>query len=144
MSLYLDTAYVAKCYLNEPDASRVRSLVRGKPGLTSSALCTSELACILHRHVHDGELTRAQASRLRRMYDDDVEGGVWTLLPVTGVILDEVARRVAALHVSVYIRSADAIHLTSAADAGFREVWTSDRHMLAAAKAFGLVGRSAP
>ncbi len=143
MSLYLDTAYVAKCYLNEPDASRVRALVRGKTGLTSSALCTGELACVLHRHVHAGELTRAQAARLRRMYEADVEQGVWTLLPVSAAVLDEVARRVAALHVSVYLRSADAIHLTTAAEAGFDEVWTSDRHMLAAAKAFGLAGRSA-
>ena len=31
---------------------------------------------------------------------------------------------------------------TTAAAAGFREIWTNDRHMLAAAKSFGLRGRS--
>ena len=107
-------------------------------------LCTGELGCVLHRHIHAGGLTRAQAARLRRMYEDDVHAGVWTLLPITLGVLDEVARRVAALHVSVCIRPADAIHLTTAAEAGFGDVWTSDRHMLAAARAFGLVGRSAP
>jgi hypothetical protein len=36
----------------------------------------------------------------------------------------------------------DALHLVTAADSGFVEVWTNDRHMLAAAPHFGLVGRS--
>jgi len=32
--------------------------------------------------------------------------------------------------------------LVTAADSGFREVWTNDRHMLAAAPYFELAGRS--
>ena len=33
-------------------------------------------------------------------------------------------------------------HLVTAADSGFTEIWTNDRHMLAAAPHFGLAGRS--
>lgn len=39
MNLYLDSAYVAKCYLNDPDAVQVRNLVRGAESIHSSALC---------------------------------------------------------------------------------------------------------
>jgi predicted nucleic acid-binding protein len=41
---------------------------------------------------------------------------------------------------SVFVRSGDALHLTCAAEQGFREVYTNDRHMLQAAKQFKLVG----
>jgi predicted nucleic acid-binding protein len=40
------------------------------------------------------------------------------------------------------LRTADAVHLATAQEAGERHVWTNDRHMLAAAPYFGLEGRS--
>lgn len=42
----------------------------------------------------------------------------------------------------LFIRTPDAAHLTTASEAGEREVWTNDRHMPAAAPYFWLVGRS--
>ena len=44
----------------------------------------------------------------------------------------------------IFLRAGDAVHLMTAVDAGFKEVWTNDRHMLAAASSFGLRGRSVP
>lgn len=140
--MYLDTAYVAKCYLNEPDAAAVRRLVAGRSDLTSSAFCLAELACVVQRHVRERGLTRAQATRLRRLFDEDVRDGVWTLLPISAPLLSEVQRRVAALPPSVYVRAGDALHLVSASEAGHAEVWTNDRHMLAAASHLGVRGRS--
>ena len=43
---------------------------------------------------------------------------------------------------STYLRSGDAIHIVSAAEAGFNEIWTNDRHMLTAAASFGIAGRT--
>ena len=51
MNLYLDSAYVAKCYVNEPDSTAVRRLVRGAERLYSSIWCLAEVGCVLHRHV---------------------------------------------------------------------------------------------
>lgn len=42
----------------------------------------------------------------------------------------------------LFIRTADAVHLVTAHEIGERDVWTNDRHMLAAAHCFGLTGRS--
>jgi hypothetical protein len=36
----------------------------------------------------------------------------------------------------------DAVHLATAVEIGEVEIWTADRHMLAAAPQFGLAGRS--
>ncbi len=141
--MYLDSAYVAKCYLNEPDAGAVRTMVAGKSGLTSSAWCRAELGCIFLRHVREAALTRRQARELHDLFLDDVRHGAWTLLPVSLDLLENVESRLRRLRRrDLFLRAGDAVHLTTAADAGFREIWTNDRHMLGAARSFGLRGRS--
>jgi predicted nucleic acid-binding protein len=58
-------------------------------------------------------------------------------------LLSKMSAMLRALPAVAYLRAGDAIHLTTAADAGEREVWSNDRHLLAAAQHFGLIGRSA-
>ena len=65
MNLYLDSAYVAKCYVDEPDSEKVRRLARRAEGLHSSALCLAEVAGIFHRHLREKSLTRKQSLELR-------------------------------------------------------------------------------
>ena len=71
-----------------------------------------------------------------------MEDGLWNLVPVHEALL----RRTSALMISatrdLFLRTADAVHLTTAHEIGERAVWTNDRHMLAAAANFGLTGRS--
>ena len=142
MALYLDTAYVAKCYLNESDADAVRALVHGVTGLTSSAWCRAELACVLRRHVQDGGLSASQARTLHDLFVQDVRSGVWNLVPVSDAVLTAVEQKLRAMRRrNVFLRAGDAVHLATAAAAGFRELWTSDRRLLAAARSFGVRGR---
>lgn len=49
--------------------------------------------------------------------------------------------KIAAASDMVFLRAADALHLASAVAQGFEEIYTHDRHMLAAAAAFGLQAR---
>jgi len=142
LSIYLDSAYVAKCYINEPDAALVRRLAKGDSDLHTSALCIAELACIFQRHIREKGLSRAQALRLRKAFWEDVEGGGWTLLPISDRVLNNVEAAVRNLPRKVYVRAGDAIHLVSARDAGFLEIWSNDRHLLAAAPSFGIRGKS--
>lgn len=141
MTIYLDSAYVAKCYINEPDAHLVRRLVRDESDLHSSALCIAELACIFQRHIREKSLSRSQASALRRAFSKDIEDGVLVLLPISDALLRSVEAAVSNLPSYVHLRAGNAIHLVSARDAGFSEIWSEDRHMLAAARHFGLRGR---
>lgn len=142
MSLYLDSAYVAKSYVDEADSAEVCKLARHETAVYSSALCLAEVACALHRHVRERSLTRLQASQLAAIFRADVDAGVWLLLPVSDTLLGKVEIAVRSLPRDVFLRAGDAIHLVSARDAGFSEIWTNDRRLLAAAPHFGLRGRT--
>lgn len=142
MRLYFDTAYLGKCYWNEPDGKLVRELAQRADGLFSSAICIAEMACLAHRKVREGPATQADAIIRRDLFLDDLNGGVITALPATERLLRRVEATTRALPSSCFLRTFDALHLVTAADSGFTEIWTNDRHMIAAAPHFGLAGRS--
>jgi predicted nucleic acid-binding protein len=143
VSAYFDSAYIAKCYLNEPDSARVRGLLRTSRGAHSSSLARAEVAATVLRHLREGALTQRQASVLQSDFVKDIAAGVWMIIPVSDAFMARVAGRLARIAAVTPIRAGDAIHLSAANEAGFTELWTNDRHMLGAAPAFGLRGRTA-
>jgi predicted nucleic acid-binding protein len=140
--LYFDTAYLGKCYWNEPDGKLVRDLARGADGIYCSAICIAEMACLTRRKVREGPVTLADAAIRQDLFLEDLRTGAVTAMPVTERLLRRVEALTRTLPPSCYLRTMDALHLISAADSGFVEIWTNDRHMLAAAPFFGLSGRS--
>jgi predicted nucleic acid-binding protein len=139
--MYLDSSYIAKFYVNEEDSRPVRELIRGAEQMLSSACAIAEVSCALHRHMREGGLGQAQFRELLDAFLDHIEAGFWTLLPMDPDLLRRAALRVRALP-AMDLRANYAIHLATAQDAGEREIWTSDRKMLAAAPYFGIKGRS--
>jgi len=141
--MYLDSAYLAKYYLNEPDSPRVRKLIQSADTLISSAWSMAEVFCVFRRYLRRGDLSGKQFQILSREFLAHVDSELWTLVPVTASLIRRVTSLVATLPPAVFLRAGDAVQLVSALEAGEPEVWTNDRHMLAAAPHFGLVGRSA-
>ena len=140
--LYFDSAYVAKCYLHEGDAVAVRTLAKSAPVLCTSALALAEVSCVFHRHLREGTLKPKAAAALRDHFLGDIDAGIWKLLPITERLLRRIESTTRTLGKDIFLRAGDAIHIASALDAGFMELWTNDRHLLAAASQLGLKGRS--
>jgi predicted nucleic acid-binding protein len=103
-----------------------------------------EIACVIHRQYREGSLTAEAAAELRRLFLEDLRKGVWLLMPMTDGLLHRVEVTLRRFERNTFIRAGDAIHLVSAIDFGFDEIWTNDRHLLAAANGLGLRGRSIP
>ncbi len=114
MKLYFDTAYVAKCYLNEDDSEAVRNLAYASSGLYSSSWCMPEMACVFQRQIREFKVPRPQVTRARDFFLGDVQDAVWTLLPISEPFLLRVTSLVAALPNELYLRAGNAIHLAAA------------------------------
>lgn len=140
--MYFDTSYIAKFYFNEPESPRVRALVRKADAIHSSLWALAEFHAVLHRRMREGVSSPGDARELALRFYEHIEAGLWNLVPVNEALL----RRTSALMVAgprdLFIRTADAVHLTTAHEIGERVVWTNDRHMLSAAAYFGLRGQS--
>ena len=140
--MYLDSAYIAKFYVNERDSNAVRALIRRADSLVTSAWALGEVTCVFHRHLREGPLSAAQYRELTRAFVKHVDAGVWNLIPISAALLNRMTSLVSAAPAGVYLRAGDAVHLTTAKDIGEAEIWTNDRRLLRAAPYFGLVGRS--
>lgn len=138
--IYFDSAYVVKCYRNEPGAERVRELARREPGLCSCDIARLEFMCTIHRHLREGHITPGEARQVFVNFGQDIEAGVWEWLPVTAGLISDVCERVKQLPRNVFLRTGDALHLGCAREQAFTTIYTNDRHMLEGAAYFGLTG----
>ncbi len=100
------------------------------------------MGCILHRHVRERRLTLREAVGVRDSFAAHVEQALWVLHPLSDRLLRRTQVMALTLPPHIFLRAGDAIHLLSARDAGFSEIWSSDRRLLAAARHFGLRARS--
>jgi predicted nucleic acid-binding protein len=139
--IYLDTSYIVKCYLREPGTRQILGWLQGRSGLTCCLHGRLELFAAVHRHVREKRLRRRDASRSLGLLAEDEQAGLWNWVPVTGELVRDACEQVSSLRSSVCLRAADALHLACAAECGLREIYSHDRHLLAAAEHFGLAGR---
>ena len=140
--IYFDTSYLLKCYLAEPGHQAVRALAQQQGPVACCALGRTEWQAGVHRHLREGKLTGAQAALVYEVMQADDASGLWGWLPLTDAVMQAANREFERLPASVYLRSADALHLACARHHGFAEVYSNDRHLLDAAAHFGLAGRN--
>jgi predicted nucleic acid-binding protein len=138
--IYFDTAYVAKCYLNEHGSDEVRKLAAASKRVACCAFGRIELSATIHRNLREGKITRQQSRVIFDQFDLDESNHIWTWLPLTPELLVAAAERFRVMKPSTYLRAADALHLACVLEHGFMEIFTNDRHLLAAATAFKIKG----
>ncbi len=100
----------------------------------------AELIAAAHRKIREGSATSAHLEVLLAQVAADEAAGALRWLPITDAHLARVEVVFRHAPATVYLRAADTLHLASAAEAGFAEILSNDRHLLAAAPRFGLRG----
>ena len=140
IAVYFDTAYLLKLYRPEPGSAAVRARAAAADVLVCSLLGRAELIAAAHRKVREGTATPAHVDALIAQVAADRAAGALDWLPITEAHLDRVTVAFRRAPATVYLRAADALHLASAAEAGFVEIYSNDRNLLAAAPLFGLRG----
>ncbi len=137
---YFDAALVAKFYLNEPGRDAVRRLARTSGVVVSSGIAVAEVSAAFHRKLREEAVTPAVFKALQGQFIHDVDEGLWKLADPTAALLRDVQAAFTRLNRAVFVRSLDAIHLVTAKAEGFERIYSNDRHLLSAAKSFGLEG----
>jgi len=139
--IYLDTSYVARLYLDDPGWERVRELAA-----TDSLACClhgrAEVTATFHRKLREGVFATIQYHQVMEQFELDCEESAYHWLSLSMAVAARVSRGYKSLPKTVFLRAADALHLACAAENGFKEIYSNDQRLLAAAVHFGIKGIS--
>jgi len=138
--IYLDSCYILKCYLTENGSEEVRQLTESANGLASCILARIEFSAAVHRHQREGQLSRKDAAHVLDCFQQDEQAGLWNWYGLTQNLLDHVFSSFQFMDPLLFVRTNDALHLACAFQQGFKDIYSNDRHLLAAAPAFSLNG----
>ena len=139
--IYFDTSYIIKCYLNEEGSAEVRALAESAEGIGCSLHGRVEFWAAVKRNVREGKISIDEAIETFERFKEDEEAGVWTWFGVGTTSVNLTCEKIEEAAETVFLRAADALHLGCAVEQGFSEVFTHDKHMLAAAPSFGITAR---
>ena len=135
--LYFDSSYLVQLYLDDAGCELVRELATGNE-IASSWHAQAEVLCALHRSLRENRLDAEQYRALLDQFRSDRDAGACRWLPLADPILARLEPILTTAPATVFLRAADALHLACAAENGFTEIYSHDRHFLAAAPLFGL------
>lgn len=137
--IYLDTSYIVRLYLEDRGWERVRELAA-----TELVACSlhgrMEAISTLHRKLREGVFTTIQYHQVLEQFEFDCEQGAFRWLSISNAVVARLSRGYKALPKTVFLSSADALHLSCAAENGFKEIYSNDQRLLAAAAHFGVTG----
>jgi len=137
---YYDTSYLLKLQCFETGSDEVLVHAGTVEVLYCSLHGRAEFVSACHRKVREGQATLEQFRAMLAQTHADNAAGALQWLPVTQSLMERVESVLSSAPSNIFLRAADAIHLACAAEHGFTDVFSNDRHLLAAAPLFGLRG----
>ena len=138
--LFFDAAYIGKLHWREPGSAEVLTCAATADVIVCSLHGRAEFYSMGFRKVREGLAAPSTVQAVFAQFNADVAAGDIRLLLLTEAIVDRVESVFATAPATTYLRAADALHLATAAEHGFTEIHSNDKHLLAAAPLFGLRG----
>jgi predicted nucleic acid-binding protein len=139
-ALFFDTSYLVRLYLEDHGFEAVRELASISRVAATARLAQAEVVGALHRAFRERGMEKHTFQAAVDQFVHDVKAGLFQWLPLTDGVQRRLERVFRDAPAAVFLRGADALHLACAAEHGFTEAHSNDRHFLAAASLFGLRG----
>jgi len=137
-TIYFDTSYLYRIYSAEPGHEALKALLVETAEVVSAWHARAEFASILLRKRREGKDTPAFLDSLSAQFHQDQRDGLLRFLALSEPVMLRLETTFRHVPENTFLRAADALHLACAAENGFAEVYSNDRHFLAAAPLFGL------
>jgi predicted nucleic acid-binding protein len=137
--IYLDVSYLARLYFEDTGWEKVRSLAAGAP-VACSLHGHAEMIAVIHRKFRERVLTSVQYRQVLEQFVLDCDEHAYSWLPLSPAVTLRLRSVYQSLPRTVFLRASDGLHLACAAENRFVEIYSNDRHLLAAANHFGLRG----
>lgn len=137
--LYFDSCYLARLYVEDDGFELVRTLA-ASAHVACSVHGEAETLAAIHRKLREHGLTPPHYRQILEQFQADCRESAFRWLPLAPAVLARLQKIYAVLPATVPLRAADALHLACAAEHGFREIYSNDQRLLAAAPHFGLKG----
>jgi predicted nucleic acid-binding protein len=137
---YFDTSYLVRLYLRDVGYEAVRELAGSGRAIASAWHAQAEIVAAFHRAFREGRLGQGPYLSVLEQFINDSRDGFYHWLPLSDSIQQRLEQFFWKASNTNFLRAADALHLACAAEHGFTEVHSNDRHFLAAAPLFGLRG----
>jgi predicted nucleic acid-binding protein len=137
---YFDTSYLVRLYLRDVGYEAVRELAGSGRAIASAWHAQAEIVAAFHRAFREGRLGQGPYLSVLEQFINDSRDGFYHWLPLSDSIQQRLEQFFWKASNTNFLRAADALHHACAAEHGFTEVHSNDRHFLAAAPLFGLRG----
>jgi len=131
-----DTSAIANVVEKESPSMRAR--LESEDQVCVSELARTELMGVFHRQLREKTWERNKFLTAIRQFNHDDIAGFWTWLPLDSAVIKAAAQVYTTLPDSVFLRSADCLHLVTALRHNFAEIYTYDSRQSAAAGVLGL------
>jgi predicted nucleic acid-binding protein len=135
--IYFDSSYLVRLYFEDAGFQSVRELA-STDLLVSAQHGRAEVIAAFHRKMREGIVTNSGYEFVLKQFSEDIRAGGFQWLPLSEAVLERLEAMFAALPPGLFLRAGDALHLSTAAEARLREVYSNDANLLAAAPHFGL------
>jgi predicted nucleic acid-binding protein len=137
--IYLDSTCLVRLYFEDAGYERVRHLA-ASDFVACAQHGRAEVISAFHRKLRE----RAIGARLYEItlqeFLKETHGGAFRWLPLSERVFERAEVVYARLPATIFLRAADALHLSTASENGFREIHSNDAKLLSAAPHFGLRG----
>ena len=137
--IYFDASYLVRPYCTDRGFEEVRH-VASTDNLACAQHGQAEVIAAFHRKYREGRLTSTVYRLVLQQFADDIRADAFTWLPFSPAILERVRVKFESLPIRNFLRASDALHLAIAGENGFRQLYSNDRNLSAAAPHFGLRG----
>jgi predicted nucleic acid-binding protein len=134
--VYFDTAYIVKCYIKEPGWKEVRALAGQYRRTACSLYGRMELHAAFHRHFREQNITREQYTAVIEQFELDEKNHLWKWLPISEAVMETVTAAFKRMPPDIFLRTADALHLATAAVNAAQTCYSNDGRLLKAAAYF--------